>query len=276
MLSKSRIRHVVLTIALALAPTPVLAIDEALLPRHLSPWGMFAGADAATPEFSDTISLDLSTVVPSLAGPKRPQDRVTLAAMRPEFRTTLQKPVAERGFALPDDAMARTAAAGDDQIGHGAVVIAAITSCTNTSNPSVMVAAGLVARKAVERGLTVINVDRRGAGGRQGDQSLVGRRGRGRARLRGGRLQRCARPELAPPREERGDARFPTPSVTDQRGASRHFLSHTPSNRPTGGAAPREARDRPRAISDGGAGGVPIVECPPAASTGDGLPRASA
>ena len=101
------------------------------------------------PTYSEYLELDLGTVVPSIAGPKRPQDRVALSDAKTAFEA-----------ALPTytDAPAATAVADLDgeqvQIGHGAVVIAAITSCTNTSNPSVMMAAGLLAKKAVERGLT--------------------------------------------------------------------------------------------------------------------------
>ncbi len=135
--------------------------DEAqvrLVEDYLKAQGMFASADAPTPEFTDTMKLDLASVVPSLAGPKRPQDRVALSDMKPEFRSALERPVAERGFALDGDALTRTgtvANGASHDITHGAVVIAAITSCTNTSNPDVLVAAGLVAKKAVEKGLTV-------------------------------------------------------------------------------------------------------------------------
>ena len=98
-------------------------------------------------------------MVPSLAGPKRPQDRVPLAEMKETFTRALTAPVKERGFELPPASVNATGKAGTNggsvEFGHGAVVIAAITSCTNTSNPSVMIAAGLVARKAVEKGLTV-------------------------------------------------------------------------------------------------------------------------
>ena len=117
--------------------------------------GMFATEDAPTPEFTSTLCLDLETIVPSLAGPKRPQDRVALSGMEQEFATTLRRPVNERGFELSDSELGATAPVNSHQIGHGAVVIAAITSCTNTSNPSVMIAAGLVAKKAVARGLRV-------------------------------------------------------------------------------------------------------------------------
>ena len=117
--------------------------------------GLFRTAETPDPEYSDTLELDLASVEPSLAGPKRPQDRVALSAMKSSFRRSLTAPVAERGFALDPVQLARTASAGNgDNLAHGAVVIAAITSCTNTSNPSVMLAAGLLAQKAVARGLT--------------------------------------------------------------------------------------------------------------------------
>ncbi len=130
-----------------------------LVEAYAKAQGLFHGPDTPEPEYSDLLELDLGDVVPSVAGPKRPQDRVPLAEMRRSFRQTLSAPVKERGFGLKDDELpARVTVElnGDrPQIGHGAVVIAAITSCTNTSNPSVMVGAGLLARKAVERGLTV-------------------------------------------------------------------------------------------------------------------------
>ncbi len=129
----------------------------ALVKAYHEAQGLFWTADAPTPQFSSTLSLDLSTVVPSLAGPKRPQDRVPLAAMRDEFRKGLVKNVKERGFGLPNEQLGAAAVIADDSrasIGHGAVVIAAITSCTNTSNPSVMLGAGLLAKKAAARGLT--------------------------------------------------------------------------------------------------------------------------
>ena len=97
--------------------------------------------------------------MPSLAGPKRPQDRVALNAMKSVFQNALTAPVKERGYELRPEAVDRKAKVGTNggsyEIGHGAVVIAAITSCTNTSNPSVMLAAGLLARKAIEKGLKV-------------------------------------------------------------------------------------------------------------------------
>ena len=116
--------------------------------------GLFRSDDTPDPEYTDVLHLDLEAVEPSLAGPKRPQDRVALSDMQRAFRSSLTAPVAERGFALAADQLARTANAGNGRnLGHGAVVIAAITSCTNTSNPGVMLAAGLLAQRAVKRGL---------------------------------------------------------------------------------------------------------------------------
>ncbi|MGA2035625.1 MAG: aconitate hydratase AcnA, partial [Thermoguttaceae bacterium] len=116
-------------------------------------------AGATVPSYSKVLRLDLGTVEPSLAGPKRPQDRVPLAAAKPAFQQSLQAATDRRGFAVPPEQLAKRATVnGSDRpatIGHGAVVIAAITSCTNTSNPDVMLAAGLLAKKAVERGLAV-------------------------------------------------------------------------------------------------------------------------
>ena len=117
--------------------------------------GLFRTDETPDPEYTDVLELDLESVVPSLAGPKRPQDRVALSDMQRAFRTSLTAPVADRGFALEPHQLARTANAGNGRnLGHGAVVIAAITSCTNTSNPGVMLAAGLLAQRAVARGLT--------------------------------------------------------------------------------------------------------------------------
>ncbi len=110
--------------------------------------------------YSQEIELDLGTVLPSVAGPKRPQDRIELPKLKNEFTTAFSKPVAENGFGMKADDLGKTKAdvalaGGKSTIGHGSVLIAAITSCTNTSNPSVMLAAGLLAKKAVEKGLTV-------------------------------------------------------------------------------------------------------------------------
>ncbi len=130
-----------------------------LVERYTKEQGLFRTDDTPEPEFNDTLGLDLRDVEPSLAGPKRPQDRVPLRHMKQAFRQTLQAPSEQRGYALSDEALERrvTVSTNDhrEEMGHGAVVIAAITSCTNTSNPSVLLGAGLLARKAVERGLKV-------------------------------------------------------------------------------------------------------------------------
>jgi aconitate hydratase len=129
-----------------------------LVERYMKEQGMFRTSSAPIPEFTTKLALDLATVEPSLAGPKRPQDRVPLTAVKRTFAEALTAPTAKRGFALEGESLRRTGTVQTnghaDTIGHGAVVIAAITSCTNTSNPDVMVAAGLVARKAVAKGLS--------------------------------------------------------------------------------------------------------------------------
>ena len=121
--------------------------------------GLFHTEDSPEPEFTDTLELDLSTVEPSLAGPKRPQDRLRVGEMKKAFGAALTAPFDKRGFNLQGEALKKSASVrmnGDsEKIGHGAVVIAAITSCTNTSNPSVLIGAGLLAKKAVEKGLKV-------------------------------------------------------------------------------------------------------------------------
>ncbi len=135
--------------------------------------GLFATASTPEAEYSDTLELDLSTVEPCIAGPKRPQDRVTLSAASKSFGEALPS-LLKPGQHVPPKQEARWEGEGghpagmdsqqdtveehvklDQALNHGSVVIAAITSCTNTSNPSVLVAAGLLAKKAVEKGLTV-------------------------------------------------------------------------------------------------------------------------
>jgi len=129
-----------------------------LVERYTKEQGLFRTDSSPEPAFGDTIALDLSTVEPSLAGPKRPQDRVLLSKVKSAFAAALRAPVKDRGFALDESAIRRHGAVKtnghSEDITHGAVVIAAITSCTNTSNPAVMVAAGLLAKKACEKGLT--------------------------------------------------------------------------------------------------------------------------
>ena len=122
-----------------------------LVERYTRAQGLFRSSRSPEPVFTDTLSLDLGEVEPSLAGPRRPQDRVPLSSASGEFASALVKL-----FGKENDAQRRVKVSGTDySIGHGDVVIAAITSCTNTSNPSVMIGAGLLAKKAVERGLKV-------------------------------------------------------------------------------------------------------------------------
>ncbi len=127
--------------------------------RYCKEQGLFRTTDTPDPIFSDYLELDLGLVETSLAGPKRPQDRVSLREMKDSFRIALSAPINDRGYGLSKEQIAQKASFGVNgqaiEMGHGAVVIAAITSCTNTSNPSVMLAAGLLAKKAVERGLKV-------------------------------------------------------------------------------------------------------------------------
>jgi aconitate hydratase len=124
----------------------------ALVEAYAKAQGMWRDASAPEPVFTDVLELDMSTVEPSLAGPKRPQDRVALSATAAAFA----KDLAAGTMGVPgDEAGKRVAVEGANyDLGHGDVVIAAITSCTNTSNPYVLVAAGLVAQKAVAKGLT--------------------------------------------------------------------------------------------------------------------------
>jgi aconitate hydratase len=129
-----------------------------LVEHYTKAQGLFRTDDTPDPEFTDVVQLDLGSVSPSLAGPKRPQDRILLSDMKATYRKTLLAPAGPKGFGLKEEEIHRTALVSnghDVEIGHGAVVIAAITSCTNTSNPSVMLAAGLLAKKAVEKGLKV-------------------------------------------------------------------------------------------------------------------------
>ena len=131
-----------------------------LVEAYMKDQGMFYTPGNIAPEFSDTLELDLGDVHPSVAGPKRPQDRIELTKLKKSFCDDLTKSVKERGFGLNAPELANSALVNNqtkDIIRHGAVTIAAITSCTNTSNPSVLIAAGLVAKKAVEKGLMVKN-----------------------------------------------------------------------------------------------------------------------
>ena len=135
------------------------ADEVALVAAYCRAQGLFRTDDAQDPRYSATVELDLGSVQAVLAGPKRPQDRVPLGQMKRRFGESLAAPVAERGYGLDDAAREAAAEVGTNgdraDLRHGAVVIAAITSCTNTSNPSVMIGAGLLARNARRRGLQV-------------------------------------------------------------------------------------------------------------------------
>jgi aconitate hydratase len=143
---------------------------------YYSAQGLFGIPRAGEIKYSKSLDLDISTIVPCVAGPKRPQDRIEVPSLKERFQQLMNMPVAEGGFGVPAanrdkkvrvaapvaaggrDTDAAPAAVAEEtlpEIAHGQVLIAAITSCTNTSNPSVMIAAGLVARKAREKGLTI-------------------------------------------------------------------------------------------------------------------------
>jgi aconitate hydratase len=131
-----------------------------LVEQYYKAQGLFRTDDMEDPIFTDTVELDLSTVKPSLAGPRRPQDRIDLTDMKQTWNDTLTKSVDEGGFGVSkEDAEKKVTVTSPDgstyELGNGDVVIAAITSCTNTSNPSVMLGAALVAHKAVQKGLKV-------------------------------------------------------------------------------------------------------------------------
>jgi len=126
--------------------------------------GLYGVPKAGEIDYTKVVKLDLSSIKASLAGPKRPQDRIEMGSLKSTFTQLFSRPVAENGFAQPAEKLARrhstapaeTGAAGKPiDLGNGDVLIAAITSCTNTSNPGVLLAAGLLAKKAVEKGLTV-------------------------------------------------------------------------------------------------------------------------
>ncbi len=130
----------------------------ALVEAYYKAQGLFRTDETPDPVFSDTIELDLGSVVPSLAGPKRPQDRIELTSMKEAFNTISKTPVDQGGYGLTDEKLAESVTVKHkngktSEMKAGAVVLAAITSCTNTSNPSVMLGAGLLAKKAVEKGL---------------------------------------------------------------------------------------------------------------------------
>ncbi len=120
--------------------------------------GLWRDPDAPAPRCTATLEFDLDSVVAGVAGPRRPQDRLALAAVAPAFREALAQPADRKGYGVAADEAARAAAAAAEDppaLDHGAVAIASITSCTNTSNPALLLTAGLLARRAVQRGLRV-------------------------------------------------------------------------------------------------------------------------
>ena len=134
--------------------------DVELVEAYTKAQGLFRTDDTPDPEFEAVLELDLGEVQPSMSGPKRPQDRIVLGDIQREFRESLTRPASPQGFGLKEEALSNTGRYADDEgneldLKHGDVAIAAITSCTNTSNPSVMLAAGLLAKKAVEKGMSV-------------------------------------------------------------------------------------------------------------------------
>ncbi|MCZ4303596.1 aconitate hydratase AcnA [Zoogloeaceae bacterium G21618-S1] len=131
--------------------------DCELFEAYFRAQGMFGIPGHGEIDYTRAVQLDLASIVPSLAGPKRPQDRIAMPAMRKRFEALFSAPTADNGFNRDAGALATrypTALPGVD-LGHGDILIAAITSCTNTSNPAVMIAAGLLAQKAVALGLRV-------------------------------------------------------------------------------------------------------------------------
>lgn len=129
-----------------------------IIHNYMSNNSMFANSNK-DPHYGEVLELDLSTVVPSISGPKRPQDRVPLSNSKKDFNTALTNKVGFKGFGLSPDNVNKQVSLNfegqDHQFGHGSAVIAAITSCTNTSNPEVMLAAGLLAKNAYQLGLRV-------------------------------------------------------------------------------------------------------------------------
>ena len=128
-----------------------------LVTEYLKRQGLFGIPKAGDIEYSSVLTIDLDEIKPSISGPKRPQDRIVISKVKETFSDLLARSITDGGYGLSEsDVPRRRTDRGDgEEITHGTVVIAAITSCTNTSNPSVMIGAGLLAKKAVERGLRV-------------------------------------------------------------------------------------------------------------------------
>jgi len=117
--------------------------------------GMFGIPTEGQIDYTKVLSLNLSSIKPSMSGPRRPQDRIELTAMKSRYAELFAKPAVDGGFGKSAGDLGKRVPAGHTDLGHGDVLIAAITSCTNTSNPGVLLAAGVLAKKAVEKGLTV-------------------------------------------------------------------------------------------------------------------------
>jgi len=129
-----------------------------LVERYCKHQGLFRTDETPDPDFTEIVELDLGTIEPCVAGPKRPQDRVPVSRLKAAFESSLTAPAGFDGFGLAPEALDRRGTVetdGEETLTHGSVVIAAITSCTNTSNPTVMLGAGILAKKAVEKGLSV-------------------------------------------------------------------------------------------------------------------------
>ncbi|MFZ0532559.1 MAG: aconitate hydratase AcnA [Anaerolineales bacterium] len=130
-----------------------------IVERYCKEQSLYRTENSPDPQYTDTLEIDLNGIESSLAGPKRPQDRVSIGNLKRSFKSALVAPIKDGGFELNETELVREVKFGANghasTMAHGAVVIAAITSCTNTSNPSVMIAAGLVAKKALERGLSI-------------------------------------------------------------------------------------------------------------------------
>ncbi len=132
------------------------AEEISALEAYFKAQGLFGMPRKGEIDYSSVLELDLASIKPSVAGPKRPQDRIDLGDLKAKFTELFSAPAAENGFSRKAADLAKRVKTSDGMdLGHGDVLIAAITSCTNTSNPSVMIAAGLVAKKAVEKGLKV-------------------------------------------------------------------------------------------------------------------------
>jgi aconitate hydratase len=129
-----------------------------LVKEYAEAQNVFRTDDTPDPQFEDVLELDLDTVEASIAGPKRPQDRIAISKVKNEWQEALTAPVGNKGYGLDEGALEKSGSVQlnghAEEITHGDVVIAAITSCTNTSNPSVLLGAGLLAKKAVEKGLS--------------------------------------------------------------------------------------------------------------------------